>query len=90
MRETRTYDEDFKREAIRLAKTSGKTISAVAKDLGMKKSTLYGWVYDSTETETGEIVTNTEITKLRRELADMTEQRDILKKAVAIFSTRLR
>lgn len=86
MGEQRKYDEEFKREAIRLAKAGGKTISAVAKDLGMKKGTLYGWVYNSAETETGEIVTNSELTKLRRELADVKMERDILKKAVAIFS----
>ena len=90
MRESKKYDDDFKREAIRLAKTSGKAIAAVANDLGMKKSTLYGWVYNSAETETGEIVTNSELTRLKRELADVKEERDILKKAVAIFSTRSR
>ena len=88
MRETRQYDDDFKREAIRLAKTSGKAIAAVANDLGIKKGTLYGWVYNSAETETGEIVTNSELTRLKRELANVKEERDILKKAVAIFSTR--
>lgn len=90
MRETKKYDDDFKKEAIRLAKTSGKPIAAVANDLGIKKSTMYGWVYNSAETETGEVVTGSEIIRLKRELADMTEQRDILKKAVAIFSTRSR
>ena len=34
----------------------------------------------------GEIVTNSEITRLKRELADVKMERDILKKAVAIFS----
>ena len=86
MRETKQYDEEFKREAIRLAKASGKAIAAVANDLGIKKSTLYGWVYNSAETETGEIVTNSEMTVLKRKLADVTMERDILKKAVAIFS----
>ena len=86
MRETRQYDDDFKKEAIRLAKTSGKAIAAVANDLGIKKGTLYGWVYNSAETETGEIVTNSELTRLKRELANVKEERDILKKAVAIFS----
>ena len=86
MSEQRKYDEEFKKEAIRLAKAGGKTISAVARDLGIKKGTLYGWVYSSATTETGEIVTNSEIVKLRRELADVKMERDILKKAVAIFS----
>lgn len=86
MRQVRKFDDDFKREAIRLAKTSGKAIAAVANDLGIKKSTLYGWVYNSAETETGAIVTNSEITALKRKLADVTMERDILKKAVAIFS----
>ena len=86
MSEQRKYDDEFKREAIRLAKTGGKSISSVARDLGIKKGTLYGWVYSSAETGTGEIVTSSEITKLRRELSDVKMERDILKKAVAIFS----
>lgn len=86
MRVLRKYDDEFKREAIRLVKSGGKSKSAIARDLGINPSTLHGWIYKSVETKTGEIITDSEITRLRRELADTKIERDILKKAVAIFS----
>lgn len=86
MREVRKYDDEFKRETIRLVKSGSKTLSAIARDLGISSSTLHGWVHKSVETKTGEIITDSEITRLKRELANVKMERDILKKAVAIFS----
>lgn len=86
MREIRQYDDEFKREAIRLVKNSSKNKSEIARDLGISPSTLHGWLNKSVKTKTGEIITDSEITRLRRELADVKMERDILKKAVAIFS----
>jgi len=82
----RKFDDEFKREAIRLVKAGDKTVSAIAKDLGITPSTLHTWKSKSVEMPGGEIVTNSEITRLKRELANVKEERDILKKAVAIFS----
>lgn len=86
MRQTRKYDDEFKKEAVRLIKAGGKPIAQIAKDLGISASTLHTWKYKSVEMPDGAIVTNSEITRLRRELADAKMERDILKKAVAIFS----
>jgi transposase len=86
MRQQKKYDDEFKREAVRLIKAGGKTISAISRDLGVSKSTLYGWTYKSVEMPDGAIIRNSEITRLKRELADARIERDILKKAVAIFS----
>ena len=86
MRENRKYDDEFKREAIRLVSNSSKPKSAIARDLGISPSTLHGWLNKSVETKDGKIMTDSELTKLRRELADTKLERDILKKAVAIFS----
>ena len=82
----RKFDDEFKREALRLVKAGGKTVSALAKDLGITPSTLHTWKSKSVEMPGGEIVTNSEITRLKRELANVKEERDKLKKAVAIFS----
>jgi transposase len=82
----RKYDDEFKREAIKLAKESNKPKSAIARDLGISASTFHGWLSRSVETKAGEIITDSEITRLRRELSDVRLERDILKKAVAIFS----
>jgi transposase len=88
MRQVRKFDDDFKREAVRLVKAGGKTVAAIARDLGITTSTLHTWKNKSVEMPSGEIVTNSEITRLKRELAEIKEERDILKKAVAIFSVR--
>lgn len=86
MRQVRKYDDEFKREAVRLVSQSGKIKSAIARDLGINPSTLHGWINNSIRTKDGSIMTNSEITRLKRELADTRMERDILKKAVAIFS----
>ena len=86
MRRNRKYDDEFKREAVRLVKNSTKSKTAIARDLGITPSTLHGWLNKSVETKDGKIITDSEITALRRRLADAEMERDILKKAVAIFS----
>lgn len=86
MRQVRKFDDEFKKEAVRLVKAGGKTVAAIARDLGINENTLHTWKYNSVEMPTGEIITNSEITRLKRELADVKMERDILKKAVAIFS----
>ena len=87
MGQGRKFDDEFKREAVRLVKDRGsKTITAIARDLGITSSTLHTWKNKSVEMPGGEIVTNSEISALKRKLADVTMERDILKKAVAIFS----
>ncbi|MBI5416657.1 hypothetical protein HZA55_01715 [Candidatus Poribacteria bacterium] len=47
--------------------------------MGISPSTLHGWINKSVETQTGEIITDSEITRLRRELADTKIERDIAK-----------
>ena len=86
MRIVRRFDDEFKREAIRLVKNSSKSKAAIARDLGITQSTLHGWFNKCVKTKDGTIITDSEITRLKRELADTKMERDILKKAVAIFS----
>ncbi len=86
MRKLRRYDEEFKREAIQLAKSSSKTKTEIAKNLGVPMATLHTWIAGSVEDKDGKIITDSEIRRLKRELADTKLERDILKKAVAIFS----
>ncbi len=86
MKRNKIYDQEFKRQAIELAKNSEKPISHIADDLGLKPSTLYNWIKKSKIDDKGQIVTDNEITKLRKKLAETELERDILKKAMAIFS----
>jgi transposase len=91
----RNYDNEFKNNAIRLCLRSGRQINEIALELGIPKDTLGGWV--AKYKKHGEHAfpgkghlrpEDAEIAKLRRELAIVREERDILKKAVGIFSVQ--
>lgn len=93
----RSYSDEFKREAVNLTKTSGKTVRDVAKDLGINETILRRWRKQLEESNGqspfpghGNRKLGTpeeeEIRRLKRELEIVKEERDILKKAVAIFS----
>ena len=94
----RVYDEAFRREAIRLWKTSGKSAELTARDLGLSVFQLYEWnrgagprraaasgPLPDLKNESKEAL-HEEVMRLRRELMRVTEQRDILKKAAGILS----
>jgi transposase len=94
----RVYDEAFRREAIRLWKTSGKSAELTARELGLSVFQLYEWnrgtgprraaasdPFPDLRSESKEAL-HDEVMRLRRELTRITEQRDILKKAAGILS----
>jgi len=88
----RTYDKEFKLNAISLRK-NGKSAAQVCRDLGIPESTFSGWMKEyNQEGEkgfpgSGNIKSsNEELFSLKKELADAQLERDILKKALAIFS----
>ena len=85
----RRYDDSFKREAVRLVFNSGKSVPAIAKDLGVSDNALYLWkrAYGKEPDDSGMTPLEKENQRLKRELAEVLMERDILKKAVAIFST---
>jgi len=88
----RTYDKDFKVNALGLYK-NGKSGSDICRDLGIPMSTFWSWLKQE-ETEgikgfsgSGNVKpSNEEALRLKRELEDVRQERDILKKALAIFS----
>ena len=89
----RNYTREFKQEALQLWETSGKSAQQIEADLGITHGLLYKWRRDAQLA--GEAAfpghghvkaSDAEMHQLRRELAEMREERDILKKAVAIFS----
>ena len=87
----RSYDQDFKKEASRLVVHDGRTIRSVEESLGITRGVLKDWVmqyrHDSENAFKGKDKTEHEqVRHLEKELARVTRERDILKKAVAIFS----
>lgn len=85
------YSKEFRHRAVRLAISSEKSTSQVARELGVKVTTLYSWVNKEKDSEkSNDEVSKAELfdelKRLKMELADVKEQRDILKKATAYFA----
>ena len=87
------FTKDFKLEAIRLWKSSGRPAAAVARELGLRRNHLYKWQHElethgeaSFPGKGGRAHSPDELTRLRRENARLLEERDILKKAAAFFA----
>ena len=91
---TRIYTEEFKQDAVRLVETSGRPKTQVARDLGISESALYRWikVYGTDQAQAantnGQSVKDLEVElkRLRRENEVLRQERDILKKAISIYS----
>jgi transposase len=88
----RTFSEQFKSDAVRLATEGGKTVRQVARDLELEPGTLHTWVRERGK-RAGDAVVVTkpetleeEVRRLRRALAAVTDERDFLKKATAYFA----
>ena len=93
----RSFTDEFKREAVSPLTSSGRPLTQVARELGIQPSMLRHWRDDRqanvTVTRTGRSPTSddmsaehAEIRRLEEELARAQMERDILKKAIGIFS----
>lgn len=85
------HGEDFKREAVRLARSSGLTRKQVAADLGIGLSTLGKWISAYQPEVPADLPSADllkEVEQLRRENRILKEERDILKKATAFFASQ--
>lgn len=89
--------EEFKRETVRLIIQGGRKVKQVAEELGMNYWTVKGWVKQYGRQEQANLVSQglrmtpeEENRLLKKELADVVEERDILKKAIAVFSKKPR
>ena len=88
-----SYDKIFKQEAVNLVHTSGKSQRQVAEDLGIAMSTLSRWCSELAANGERAFVGSgnlqpeaEEVRRLRRENEVLRQERDILKKALTIFS----
>ncbi len=88
----RRYPEDFKQEAVRLVRESARPVAQVARDLGIPENLLYRWRTQHRQAEaqgTTRTVQRTEaeeLTRLKRELVRVTQERDFLRRAAAFFA----
>jgi transposase len=89
---TQKYDKEFKLNAVKVYLSNDKSIENIANDLGISRASLGHWVSqykregEKSFPGSGHVV-DEEVRALRRELQLVRQERDILKKAVAIFST---
>jgi transposase len=91
-----TYTAEFKQEAVQLAQSSSKPKAQIARELGISDSALYSWCKQSAEYGSEafpgkghQTSVEEENHRLKRELERVQQERDILKKALGIFSRNL-
>jgi transposase len=94
-RSRRSFTDDYKAGAVRLVLDEGKSVAAAARDLGLTESSLRNWVEqvraNRTNGKTGlTTAEREELTRLRKELRIVQEEREILKKAAAFFAKQSR
>ena len=93
----RQYSEEFKKDAVTHSLTSEKTVKEVAQDLGIAHSNLRRW--RAQYNKNGELAfpgngmkiltpQEEEIRRLKKELDEVKQERDILKKVLAIFTKK--
>ena len=91
-RQRRKFTPEFKAEAVRIVRTSGKGVGEVARDLDLTETCLRAWVVqarvDSKQDPQGALTTDerAELARLRRELRAVEMERDFLKKTAAYFA----
>jgi transposase len=95
----RAYTKEFKSEALALLKSSGKSAGQLERELGITPGMLLKWrdryqVVNQGESGVSSLepsdleAAKREIKRLQRELTEVAEEREILKKVVSIFSKR--
>ena len=92
----RVFSREFKLEAVKLIKERGVAVAQAARDLGVAESVLRRWTREGEMDPRqafpghGQVKPEQqEVTQLRREVAKLKAERDILKKAAAYFAKEL-
>ena len=84
------YDEEFRREAVLLLERGERSLAVLSRELGVSQQTLRNWRKQA-GVEAGKVEGLTrdereELRRVKRELRVVTEEREILKKALAFFA----
>lgn len=83
------YTDEFKNTILELH-NSGKTIGALSSEYGVSKSTIIGWVKKNKPLiiEKDKTVTTADYQAMLKKMAQLEEENEILKKAMAIFAKK--
>jgi transposase len=88
----RQFTDEFKSEAVRLTRESGRPVAQVARELGISDNVLYRWRNEQRQVEsqgrTRQAVRagQDELTRLKRENETLRTERDFLRRAAAFFA----
>jgi transposase len=86
------YTAEFRESAVKLANESDKAIAQIARDIGVNENTLHTWIskysrpVDNTKAARTDEHLYDELKRLKKEVAQLTEERNLLKKAAAYFA----
>ena len=93
-RPRRRFDDDFKTQAVRLVLDDGKTVGAAARDLDLTETALREWVkradVDGGRRNGLTTAEREELSRLRRQVRVLEEERTILKKGATFFAKETR
>jgi transposase len=86
----RKFDQEFRDGAVRIVRETGKPVAQVARELGVNEGTLGNWVtLDRERRENGDRALDederAELARLRREVAELVMERDVLKRSVVLW-----
>lgn len=84
-RTRRKYDETFRREAVKMV-NNGQSVRSVAQSLGVAENLIHKWKKARNRVSTPE---ESEMVELRARLRQAEAERDVLKKAISIFSRQI-
>jgi transposase len=89
----RTFTKDFKLNAVKLVLEGSRSMTNIAHELGISPNTLTNWKRDYLKDKENSFPgkgyqkpDDAEMTKHRRQLARITQENEILKKAIAVFT----
>lgn len=89
----KTYNKEFKEEAVSLITEQGYSVPEAAKSLGIGTSMLYKWKQVIEDQKSGKALTDDErdeLKKLRKEVKNLRMEKEILKKASAFFAKEMK
>ena len=84
------YPLEFRQSSAKLAVESDQSVMQTARDLGISHKTLHNWIakYSTSASDIENRAENSKIRELQKQLAAVTRERDLLKKATAYFASQ--